>query len=143
MLYARIEAGVVAEIIEGTDVPIADRFHPDIVAGLVAVPDGVSAVAGWLWDGATFSAPVPTASPGPPSITARQLRLWLLSQGRALADVDAAIAALPAEQREPARVEWEYSTAYERDHPLIESIGDALGFTDEEITAGFVAAATL
>jgi hypothetical protein len=142
MQYARIANGAIAEIIEGTDVPIAERFHPSIVATLVAIPDGSASTDGWSYANGEFVPPVAPTVPIP-SITARQLRLWLLSQDRALADVDAAIDALPVEHREAARVEWEYSTAYERTHPLIESIGVALGFDDVEIDAGFIAAAAL
>ena len=142
--YARVSQGVVAEIINTPNgSSIADMFHPSIVAACFITPND-EVQAGWSFDGEDFAAPEPVVAPVViPAITARQLRLWLLSQSVALADVDAAIAALPAEQREPARVEWEYSTEYERGHPLIESIGDALGFTDEEIDAGFIEAAAL
>ncbi|GJH14957.1 hypothetical protein CBA19CS22_00465 [Caballeronia novacaledonica] len=43
--YARIEEGVVAEIIkpmvdaEGNEIPIEARFHPDFVAALVDITD--------------------------------------------------------------------------------------------------------
>lgn len=145
--YARLSNGIVAEILEIPDgAQIASMFHADIVTSCIAVSGDVAASIepGWLFDGEHFAAPEIAAGPDNlPSITARQLRLWLLSQGRALSDVDGAIATLPAEQREPARVEWEYSTAYERTHPLIESIGDALGFTDAEIDEGFPEAAAL
>lgn len=145
--YARIAAGIVAEIImidpEGP--PLAERFHADIVAAMMPVPEGLGIVEGWSWDGEAFAAP-PTleALEAPiPSVTARQLRLWLLGQGRTLAQVDAAIDALPVEQRPAAAIEWEYATSYERSHPLIEPLGAALGFSSAEIDAGFRAAATL
>lgn len=143
--YARIQDGIVVELIPASDTPIGDRFHPSVVAEMVEIPDGLGVDCGWLQNGSIFSEP-PAPPPIPvvlPAITARQLRLWLLSQDRALADVDAAINALPVDHREAARVEWEYSTAYERTHPLIESIGVALGFDDVEIDAGFIAAAAL
>ena len=145
MKYARITDGRVAEIViipEGA--AIADMFHPDIVSTMVAVPEE-DVTVDWLYAGSGFS---PPPAPEPPeikipSVTARQLRLWLLSRGRALSEVDDAIEALPVGVREPARIEWEYSTSYERAHPLIESIGDALGFTDVEIDEGFPEAAAL
>lgn len=143
MQYARITDGAVAELIEGTATPLADRFHPDIVAQMRVVPDNLPVVVGWRWDGEDFTPP-PAPGPAPiPPITARQLRLWLLSKGQALSSVDDAIAALPLQQREPARVEWEYSTIYERAHPLIASIGTALGFQPSEMDAGFIEAAGL
>lgn len=84
------------------------------------------------------------ARPQPvPTVTARQLRLWLVGQGRSLAMVDAAIGALPSEVQAVAQIEWEYATSYDRAHPLIAPLGAALGFSPEDIDAGFRQAATL
>lgn len=146
MKYARIADGSVAEIIDVGSGDITTLFHPSVVAQCVVIPDLITGqvASGWLFDGEDFSAPPVVVQPvvfAP--ITARQLRLWLMSQERALTDVDAAIAALPEAQREPARVEWEYSTEYDRDHPLIAAIGAALGFTNDEIDAGFLEACVL
>ncbi|SAL25753.1 Caudovirales tail fiber assembly protein [Caballeronia turbans] len=64
--YARIEAGVVMEIIapmaddEGHDIPIEERFTPEFVATLVDVTDATPMPEQrWTYDGATFAAPVP------------------------------------------------------------------------------------
>lgn len=75
----------------------------------------------------------PDAAPDP--ITARQLRLALLSRGISLAAVEAAIAALPEPQRSAAQVEWEYSSTYHRTHPLITPLGAALGLSLEDLDA--------
>lgn len=66
-MWARIHAGAVAEIVPETDTPIQKRFHPAVVAMLVAVPaEQASTVqVGWLYDGATFTAPAPVAPPAP------------------------------------------------------------------------------
>src|SRR5262249_28976863 len=46
-------------------VPLAERFHPDFVASLVAVPAGVAVALGDSYDGTTFGPP-----PAPPSLSA-------------------------------------------------------------------------
>lgn len=66
MTYARIAGGIVAEIIPTSATPIEERFHPDIVATLVAASAEVA--EGWLWDGQAFAAPPPPPSPAPAPI---------------------------------------------------------------------------
>ena len=61
-MYARIAAGVVAELIAETDTPIADRFHPDLLAAMVPVPQGVAVQPGWTVAGGVFA---PPAAPAP------------------------------------------------------------------------------
>lgn len=72
MLYARIDAGRVAEkpfeIPDGGP-PLAERFHPDIVAACVAVPAGVPVAEGWSYTNGAFSAP-----PGPTLAEMREAR---------------------------------------------------------------------
>nr|WP_314076319.1 hypothetical protein [uncultured Roseococcus sp.] len=84
----------------------------------------------------------PEPDPFPP-LTARQLRLWLLSRGITRAMVGAALQALPAEEIEAAEIEWEYSQEYRRDHRLIVQIGAAFGMTAADIDAGWPEAAAL
>jgi hypothetical protein len=78
------------------------------------------------------------------SVSARQVRLWLVGAGIPLATVAAVIDAIedPA-QREMIRVEWEYAPYIERTHPMLGPLGAALGLTAEQIDAAFVQAATL
>lgn len=79
-----------------------------------------------------------------PPLTARQLRLGLIAAGVTLSSVDAAIAAIPdPTEREIATVEWEYASQFERDHSLIEQVGNALGMTVEQIDAAWLAAMEL
>ena len=65
MLYARIDGGLVAEIVEvdPESAPIEARFHPAIVAVCVAVPDPAIGV-GWRWTREGGFAP-PAAAPTP------------------------------------------------------------------------------
>lgn len=55
-----------------------------------------------------------------------------------------AIATIPdAQQRNLAQIEWEDSPAYERQSPLVQQVGAALGLTDQQIDNLFVTASTL
>lgn len=80
--------------------------------------------------------------PVPESVSARQIRLWLIRQGISLAQVDAAIDAIPDQlQRDSVRVEWDYAPYIERSHPMLPPIAQALGLSD--IDAAFREAATI
>lgn len=97
---------------------------------------------------APFDFPAPEAPPTPelppvvfPHLSARQLRLGLIAAGVSLSSVDAAIAAIPDEaDREVAQVEWQFASQFERDHPLIEQVGAALGLEPWQIDAAWLAA---
>lgn len=65
-------------------------------------------------------------------ITARQLRLWLHGAGL-LDQIPALIAALPEPQRTTAQIEWEFSSEYDRTHPLAIQLGTALGMTSADL----------
>jgi hypothetical protein len=80
---------------------------------------------------AVLAAHDPEAQSTDVKLTPRQLRLALLSTGTTESGVDALIDAIPdTEEKEWARIEWKHATSFERDHPLIDSIGTALGYTD-------------
>ncbi|MCZ4092586.1 hypothetical protein [Sinorhizobium psoraleae] len=69
-----------------------------------------------------------------PPLTARQLRLGLVNSGLALAQVDAAIEAMPdGPEKETARIEWEYATTFVRGHAFITAISGALILSEMEI----------
>lgn len=66
-------------------------------------------------------------------LTARQLRLGLVNNGFALAQVEAAIDALPdGPEKEKARIEWQYAGEFKRDHPLLVTIATQLGILAEQ-----------
>jgi len=88
--------------------------------------------------------PLPETPSVPPSVTARQIRLWLVSNGVTLAAVNQAIDAIPdANQRELVRVEWEYAPYVERSHPMLIPLAQALGLTEAQVDAAFIAAEKL
>lgn len=77
-------------------------------------------------------------------LTARQLRLGLVSNGFALADVDAAIDALPdGVEKDKARIEWHYAGEFKRDHPLLMTIAAQLGISAEQFETMWAAAQKL
>ena len=125
-----LENGVVVNTIEVESLD----FLPNLVEATVG---GI----GWTYDGQTFSAPVAVPDV-PQSVTMRQARLALLSAGL-LSAVDAAIAALPSPHKEAAQVEWEYAATVERQSPLMGQLAPALGMSDAEMDALFVAAGSL
>ena len=78
----------------------------------------------------------------PASVSARQIRLWLLRQGISLAAVDAAIDAIPDQlERDSVRVEWDYAPYVERTHPMLVPLAAALGLTEAQVDQAFVEAA--
>ena len=82
--------------------------------------------------------------PVPESVSARQIRLWLLRQGISLAAVDAAIDAIPDQlQRDSVRVEWDYAPYVERTHPMLIPLAAALGLTEAQVDQAFIEAAVI
>jgi hypothetical protein len=77
----------------------------------------------------------------PASVSARQIRLWLLRQGISLTSVDAAIDAIPDQlQRDSVRVEWDYAPYVERSHPMLVPLAAALGLTEQQVDQAFIEA---
>lgn len=105
-------------------------------------PDGCTAVPddelpqGWRRAG--------DSSPVPQTVTAAQVRLWLVDHGIALAAIDAAIDSIADEvTREQVRVEWEYRPVVERSHPWLVPLAAALGLDEAAVDRAFREAATL
>lgn len=82
--------------------------------------------------------------PVPESVSARQIRLWLVRNGVSLAQVDAAIDAIPDQlQRDSVRVEWDYAPYVERAHPMLVPLAAALGLTEAQVDQAFIDAAVI
>jgi hypothetical protein len=93
------------------------------------------------WNGSDWAVP-PLAVPE--SVSARQIRLWLIRQGISLAAVDAAIDEIPDQiQRDSVRVEWEYAPYVERTHPMLVPLALELGLTETQIDQAFIEAAII
>lgn len=107
--------------------------------GWRAAPDWVC--VGCSHDGADFHAPAPVAAV-PEAVTMRQARLALLGAGR-LEAVQAAIDALPEPKKAAAKISWEYSVQVQRHNGLVPQMAAALGLSEAQIDALFIAAAAL
>jgi hypothetical protein len=82
--------------------------------------------------------------PPPATVSARQIRLWLLRQGISLAAVDAVIDAIPDQlQRDSVRVDWDYAPYVERTHPMLVPLAASLGLTEAQVDQAFVEAAII
>lgn len=80
----------------------------------------------------------------PESISARQIRLWLIDNNISLTSVENAISGITDEKlREKTLVEWEFAPYVERNHPLVNTLGQILGLNSEQIDNAFIQAARL
>ena len=106
-------------------------------------PEALSA-SGFVVSEWTPADDIPPLPPVPATVSARQIRLWLLRQGISLAAVDAAIDAIPDQlQRDSVRVEWNYSGYVERTHPMLVPLAAALGLTEQQVDQAFIEAASI
>ena len=115
--------------------------RPDVPEGW-SPPEGCTAMPSDQlppgWQRAPDEPSVPT------SISARQIRLWLIQHGITLATVEAAIDGIAdAVTRESVRIEWEYAPYVERSHPWLVPLATALGLDEAGIDAAFREAASL
>lgn len=77
----------------------------------------------------------------PESISARQIRLWLINNGIQLSQVEQAIDSIEDPLvRETIKVEWEYAPYVERNHPMLVPLAQALGLTENQINIAFIEA---
>ena len=87
---------------------------------------------------------IPIVVPTPETISARQIRLWLIENNISLSSVETAINGIVDEKlREKTLVEWEYAPYIERNHHLLETLASVLGLTNAQIDAGFIQASQL
>jgi hypothetical protein len=77
----------------------------------------------------------------PATISARQIRLWLINNGYSLANVEAAINSISDQAiRDSTLVEWEYAPYIERSHPMLIPLASALGLTEQQVDQAFIEA---
>lgn len=111
---------------------------PDGAYTFTGTPNAADVLAslpsGWI------AAPDAPEEPSVPStVTAWQIRRWLIGNGYTLAQISAVIDAIPdAAQREAVRIDWEYAPYVERSHPMLEPLAASLGI--EDLDAAFIAA---
>ena len=72
------------------------------------------------------------------SISARQVRLWLLQNGISLDNVYQAINNIEdSTLRDSVSIEWEYAPYIERNHPMLVPLAQTLGLTESDIDRAF------
>ncbi len=97
------------------------------------------------WPQVLAAAPQDVESPAPlpmPAVTQRQARLALRAAGK-LAAVNAAIAGMPGDAGEDARIEWEFASTIDRASPLVAAMGAALAMDGPALDDLFRQAAAL
>ena len=95
----------------------------------------------WIAAGNT-PAPADSSPIVPRSVTMRQARMALLKTGK-LDAVNTAIAAMPGDAGQAARIEWEFSSTVERNRDFVAQIAVGLNMTDKQLDDLFILAATL
>lgn len=133
MYYAQITNGVVSAITETHGAVNA----PD----MLAIASFDTSLLGSSYADGVFTPP-PPPSLVPAKITMRQARLVLFTAGL-LNSVNTAINALPSPAKDKALIEWEYSNDVVRHNGFVSTLGPALGLTEEQIDALFIAGAAL
>lgn len=78
----------------------------------------------------------------PVTVSMRQARLALLQQGL-LESVNTALTAMEGVEGEAARIEWEYATEVYMYSPLVQSLTNVLGLTQQQILELFSLASSL
>lgn len=76
--------------------------------------------------------------PVPESVSARQIRLWLINNGFQLTQVESAINNIEDTiTRETVKIEWEYAPYVERNHPMLIPLAQALGLSEAQVDQAF------
>jgi hypothetical protein len=82
--------------------------------------------------------------PLPSTISARQIRLWLLQNNISLQMISNVINSISDPyQKEYISIEWEYAPYIERNHPMLVPLAIALGLTEEDINRAFIEASLI
>lgn len=151
--YALIENNVVVNVClwDGH----LHTWQPPEHLDAVLAPDEIA--IGWRWDGSEWLPPVPPPLPVPEVISDRQFFQQLaimnvITQDEAVAAVATGtippamatlIDALPADEQFDARMKLCGAVEFHRSEPLVETLGGAIGWTDEQIDDLWRAAAQL
>lgn len=81
---------------------------------------------------------IPIVKPVPKSVTATQIRLWLIKNNISMDMVNSAIQAISDPKvKEEVLVLWEYAPYIERNNPFVEMIGQAFGLNSDQIDQAF------
>lgn len=99
-------------------------------------PDGEYAWNSGNWELVT--------QPVPQSISARQIRIWLIQNNISLSQIDSIIDNISdTTLKNITKVEWEYAPYIERNHPMLLPLASGLGLSESDIDSAFIQAAKL
>lgn len=94
-----------------------------------------------VWNNGVWTTPLVSV---PESVTARQIRLWLIQNGVSLQSVNDAINNIPDQTtRDKVDIEWEYAPYIERGHPMLVPLAQSLGLTEGDIDRAFTEASNI
>jgi len=79
----------------------------------------------------------------PDSVTAAQIRKWLVAHDISLDSVGAAIAALPDDVRVNTQIEWEFDPVIHRSSSMLARMAASFGMDSAAIDQAFLEAASL
>lgn len=71
-------------------------------------------------------------------VTQRQLRLELLNRGITAEMIDGVIDNLPEPEKTQAKIEFEFASYFERQHPLINQLGEIFAFSPSDLDEIFI-----
>lgn len=112
---------------------------PDIESFLMEIPSDVESNYIYNPDDQTFSAPTQIIK----DVSPRQIRTALILSGVTLESITAALDSLSEPTKSIAKIEWEFSVAFQRNRPLVTEVGTMLGWTSDQLDALWRLAATL
>lgn len=110
------------------------------VVGELDLPDDTPEEV-WAAKLAKYALPPPT--PTIPDVTPRQMRQALVLMGVSLETIESALDALPEPHKSLARIEWEYSVAFQRQRPLVSQVAALLGWDSNQLDQLWYFAASL
>lgn len=87
---------------------------------------------------------IPQEIPVPSTVTATQIRLWLVNHGFSMTQIYAIISQISDPLlKAQIEVQWEYAPYVERNHPMINTLGSSLGLDNDQIDQAFREASSL
>lgn len=87
---------------------------------------------------------IPQEIPVPPTVTATQIRLWLVNHGFSMNQIYETISQISDPLlKAQIEVQWEYAPYVERNHPMINTLGASLGLDSDQIDQAFREASVL
>lgn len=135
-VWAHVRSGLVVATSDGLTPPTDD------LSLLVGVAPEADVQPGDTYDGQAFTPGQRAPVRVPSSVTMRQARLALHGAGL-LSSVQGAIDSLVEPAKTAALIEWEYSNEVQRRNGVVSALAPALGLTEAQIDALFIAAAGL